>query len=212
MSTPQAPNNNPGSGLVSMADQFQGLPMTDLIGGPLKAACDAEIMLANATANFIQSVGFQPDPNAPTDPTKRTVRTAEFQYTRYAPPADGSSTTPVAEKMQIEVPLLAIVRVPTLFIDTVDVTFDMEVRSAESSQQKTDTSGSFEAQAQVGWGIFSASINIKGSVASSSSSTRSSDNSAKYHVEVHAKDSGMPEGLSRVLDLLQQAITPQKVA
>lgn len=210
MSSPTPPSNG---GLVNMAEQFQGLPMTDLIGGPLKAACDAEIMLANATATFIQSVGFQPDPAHPDDPTQLVVRTAEFQYTRYAPPAAGAtSTDPVAEKMQIEVPLLAIVRVPTLFIDTVDVTFDMEVRSASSSQEQTQSQGSFEAQAKVGWGIFSASIDIKGSVSSSSSNTRSSDNSAKYHVEVHAKDSGMPEGLSRVLDLLQQAITPQKVA
>ena len=35
--------------------------------------------------------------------------------------------------------------------------------------------------------------------------TRQSDNSAKYHVQVHAKDSGMPKGLARMLDMLATA-------
>ncbi len=33
-------------GLISVANQFSGLDMAKLIGGPLKAACDAEMMLA----------------------------------------------------------------------------------------------------------------------------------------------------------------------
>ena len=41
-------------GLVNMSNQFAGLPMRDLIGGPLQAACDAQNMLAAATSNFIQ--------------------------------------------------------------------------------------------------------------------------------------------------------------
>ena len=36
--------------LVKMAEEFGGLPMESLIGGPLQAACDAQTMLAGATA------------------------------------------------------------------------------------------------------------------------------------------------------------------
>lgn len=46
--------------LIDMASQFKGLPMADLIGGPLRAACDAQIALANATATFVKVVGFKP--------------------------------------------------------------------------------------------------------------------------------------------------------
>lgn len=52
---------------------------------------------------------------------------------------------------------------------------------------------------------------FKGAVSSHQSNTRSSDNSAKYHVEVHAKQAGMPEGLSRVLDILATAVQPASV-
>ena len=37
--------------LVNMSSQFSGLPMKDLIGGPLQAACDAQTLLASASAN-----------------------------------------------------------------------------------------------------------------------------------------------------------------
>ena len=50
-------------GLVKMSDQFGGLPMDQLIGGPLKAACDSQVQLAKATADFIQNVGLETDAN-----------------------------------------------------------------------------------------------------------------------------------------------------
>lgn len=45
--------------------------------------------------------------------------------------------------------------------------------------------------------------------ATSNTNTTGSDNPAKYHVRVRAKDSGVPEGLSRVLDMLNTSIQPQ---
>jgi hypothetical protein len=59
-----------------------------------------------------------------------------------------------------------------------------------------------------GWGCFSATVHVEGSVAAHKENTRSSDNSAKYHVQVLAEDTGMPEGLARVLDILHTAIQP----
>ena len=59
-----------------------------------------------------------------------------------------------------------------------------------------------------GWGCFSATVHVEGSVATHKENTRSSDNSAKYHVQVLAEDTGMPEGLARVLDILHTAIQP----
>ena len=44
--------------MAAIADQFKGLDMGSLIGGPLTAAADASIMLADSTADFINHVGF----------------------------------------------------------------------------------------------------------------------------------------------------------
>jgi len=54
-----------------MEDQFRGLPMADLIGGPLQAACEAQMRLAEATAEFIRNVGFDIDPTGLRPPVMR---------------------------------------------------------------------------------------------------------------------------------------------
>ncbi|HEU5137495.1 MAG TPA: DUF2589 domain-containing protein [Steroidobacteraceae bacterium] len=203
--------------LVNMSSQFKGLPMGDLIGGPLSAACDAQVKLAQATADFIKLIGFMPpDPANATAP--QATRTATFRFKRPvdAPPqpAGGTGTAVVPiyeEEVEITVPLLAIVKVPALSITTVDVNFDMEVKSSFSSKESQDLSASASLDASINWGIFSAKVHIQGSVATHKENTRTSDNSAKYVVSVHAEDKGMPEGLARVLDILQSAVAPRKV-
>lgn len=203
-------------GLVDMSSQFKGLPMGDLIGGPLNAACEAQIRLANATADFIQKVGFkQPKKDAkPEDPW--LPRTVMFKFDRPAQvPTLPESKVPgdanAIETVDIEVPMLAIIRIPNLGIDRVDITFDMEVKSSTSDTTKADQQATLDAEAKVGWGMFSATVKIHGSVSAHQEHTRTSDNSAKYHVEVHASDRGTPEGLARVLDILQSAAVPKKI-
>lgn len=206
--------------LVNISSQFKGLPMSELIGGPLAAACDSQIKLAQATANFIRSVGFLPPPpdpnNATPDPNAvGGTRTALFRFKRPVDnldPATKADQPFAEEEVELEVPLLAIVKVPNLSIYTVDVNFEMEVKSSFTAKESQDYSASMQSEMKFGWGLFSAKVNIQGSVASHKENTRTSDNSAKYTVAVHAEDKGMPEGLARVLDILQTAAAPRKVS
>ena len=198
------------SELVDMASQFKGLPMGDLIGGPLSAACDAQVKLANATADFIKYIGFLP----PTGDDKNgvgAVRTAHFGFVRQIanPNAPGTTTD---EHVSLDVPLLAIVKIPSLSITKVDITFDMEVKSSFSAKESQDAQAKMAADVSVGWGPVSVKVHVEGSVASHKENTRSSDNSAKYHVQVLAEDGGMPEGLARVLDIMHSAIQPRPTA
>ncbi len=67
------------------------------------------------------------------------------------------------------------------------------------------------AQARIGWGPFSAKVNISGSISTHKENTRSTDQSAKYHVQLHAADDGMPEGLARVMGMISQAVAPKSI-
>lgn len=204
--------------LVNMSDQFQGLPMDSLIGGPLTAACDSQIKLARATADFIKVIGFMPPEDIKSEVGK--TRTALFQFKRPVEipgqtGKDGAALTAPTikeEQVELEVPLLAIVNVPNLTITSVDVTFDMEVKSSFETKSSSDKEGSLQAEAKVGWGPFSAKVSVQGKVSSHKESTRKSDNSAKYHVAVHAEDRGMPEGLARVMDILQTSVAPKSIS
>lgn len=190
---------------LPIANQFSGLDMAALIGGPLKAACDAQSMLARSTLNFIEEVGLEKaDENG-----VRRIRTANFSFNRAT--EDTGDGNVLNEEVEMKVPLLAIVNVPALSIEMVDITFDMEVKSSESSQSTNDKTGELDATAGLKIGPFSMNVKIKGSVSCHESNTRSSDNSAKYHVQVRANQQKTPEGLSRMLDILSGAIAPSSV-
>lgn len=189
----------------TIANQFSGLDMHSLIAGPLLAACEAQSMLAASTARFIQDVGLEKTEDGKTS----KVKTASFSFQRGVLGENGRSTG--VETVNMQVPLLSIVKIPTLAIDDMNITFDMEVKSAESSESSSDKEGSLDANAKIGFGPFSAKVNIKGSIACHEKNTRSTDNSAKYHVSVHAKDFGTPEGLARMLDILATASTPLEI-
>lgn len=186
----------------SIGDQFKGLDMHSLIAGPLLAACEAQSMLAASTAKFIQEVGLETSG----DGKVSKVKTTAFSFQRGLLGENGQSTG--TETVKMEVPLLSIVKIPTLAIDDMNITFDMEVKSAESSEKTNDKNGELNADAKFGFGVFQAKVNIKGSIACHEKNTRTTDNSAKYHVSVHAKDFGTPEGLARMLDILATASTP----
>lgn len=195
--------------LVKMGDQFSGLDMGALIGGPLKAACDAQSMLANSQLSFISEIGWYTD-----EAQKTKVRTASFSFTRSAgAEAKDAESKPEqqTELVELNVPLLALVNVPSLAIDKVNITFDMEVKSSTSSESTQNKSASISAGAGGKFGGFHFDVKIKGSVSCHDKNTRTSDNSAKYHVEVTASQQPTPEGLSRMIDILNTAIIPTKV-
>lgn len=187
---------------TEISKQFGSLPMSTLLGGPLQAACNAQMQLANATANFIKTVGLTP--KDPSDPNSELVaRTVEFKYKQAREDGGGFND------MVIETPLISIVRVPNLSINSMDITFDMEVKTTDEHKDSTDTSAELNASAKYGGLFFKTNVNIKGSVSSHRENTRKTDTTAKYHVELHASDAGQSEGLSRILDIMYAAIQPK---
>lgn len=181
---------------MSIAEQFAGLDMQNLIGGPLMATANANMYMAQATAEFINDVGIDADGK---------VRTASFGYEKRTANEDGTSNV---DTMKVDVPMLSIVPIPNLQVDEVNILFDMEVKQSEKAESNTDWGGSLTGSMNLG--IFK--VSITGNVSSHSSNTRSSDNSAKYHVDVRATNHGTPEGVARVLDIMASCVSPTMVS
>ena len=189
---------------MSVASQFSALPMESLIGGPLQAAATAQGQLASITSDFITNVGLEDDGG------QLKARTVAFNYDK---PIKTSSTDPTSgevtdtwdvKPMSLNVPLLTIVKSPNLQVKKVNVTFDMEVKASSASQSTNTRDVSVDAS----WSGWGAKVKFHGAVSNKQESQRSSDTSAKYHVDVKALDEGAPEGLMKVLDILGEAIQP----
>ena len=191
---------------MSVASQFSALPMSSLIGGPLQAAATAQGTLANITSDFINNVGLQDDGQG-----NLSARTVDFKYQKpvktTTTAADGTVTdTWDKQEMDLQVPLLTIVKAPNLQVKEVDINFNMEVKASSASSNENSQNASVDASWK-GWG---AKVKFHGSVSNKNTSQRSSDTSAKYEVKVLAKDDGAPEGLMKVLDILGEAIQPSE--
>lgn len=180
---------------MAIAEQFAGLDMEQLIGGPLSAAANASKQLADSTAEFINQIGF--DDNG-------KVRTVAFAYQKRSMNEDGTSNL---DEMNVQVPILAIVPIPNLQVDEVNILFDMEVKQSEKSEKSLDLGATISGSLNMG--VFK--VSVTGNVSAHSSNTRSSDNSAKYHVDVRATNHGTPEGLARVLDMMAANVAPMLV-
>ena len=196
------------TGLIK--DQFSGLDMEQLIGGPLRAICNAQSMLAAATVKFIEDVGFEESTDAQEGESGiRKIRTAKFVFDRDVHEVNGEKTG--QETVVMSVPLLSLAKIPSLETDEINISFDMEVKSSESSESANDKNSSADGNFNSGIGLFKAKVNIKGPIAGHDNNRRNTDNSAKYHVELRAKDGVTPEELAKMMDILTSEGTPKSV-
>lgn len=179
---------------MAIAEQFAGLQMDQLIGAPLCAAVDANLQLVESTADFIRNVGFDDAGN---------VRTVAFGYQRFSDNRDGTGNL---EELQVNIPLLAVVPVPNLQVDEVNLLFDIEVKQSERREASMELGASASGKLGV------LKVGITGNISAHQNNTRSTDNSAKYHLDIRAANHGTPEGLARVLDMIAANMTPVLVS
>ncbi|WP_115718183.1 DUF2589 domain-containing protein [Gallaecimonas mangrovi] len=204
-----------GPELVSMAQQFTGLPMRSLIGGPLKAAAEANSMMAVTQTNFMLDTCFIKSTSGETESLTPIMVTMEI--TRGVISEDDSGTATIQNvTTQFDIPLLTIIPLNALGVDNVQVDFEMEVKSSysaetsQSSSESTSEQGSFAAK--LGNGFFS--VEVKGSVSHDSKSESASSNSyqksnnAKYTVSVHAGQLQLPEGVTTIIQAFTNSISP----
>lgn len=181
---------------MSIAEYFKGLPMSDLIAGPLVATCDAQRKLAAAAYEYMVKVGFK-EGDATKDPNL-----IKFTLERPVEILGKIETN----KLEVQAPFLGLVPIPVLLVDTINVDFQMEVTSTTSSttDKKAEVSSDIDSKS-----FFSpVKVEMHGKVSTSKENTRSTNQTAKYQVHVSASQQPPSEGLSRLMDILASCTAP----
>ncbi len=177
------------------ASDFKTLPLDVVIAQPLVAAVNAQKLAADATVAFVKSMmngdGTAASPYTPT--------TVDFSTTIQG----GDAASP--QKVVISAPLLSIVPIPHLRIDSLSVSFKYEVsQSVTASQSKTyGVNADFKAGSKL-LPIFSGEIS--GNLTSSAKQDSTTNRSGSIDIEMHASEGPIPEGLAKILNLLALAI------
>lgn len=206
--------------LLSMAQQFTGLPMDSLIGGPLNAAAKANAAMAMTQTKFMLDTCFNSTGTAP-DVTLTPVMISMSLTRGVITPANPDATPPTQTDIQevvttFDLPLLTIIPLNSLGVDNVDINFEMEVKSSygEEESQASSTKVAAEAswEVKIGWGPVSATVTGSASYdkedTSSFSSHYEKSNTAKYTVNVHAGQLPLPKGVNTIIEAYALAIQP----
>lgn len=199
--------------LLSMAQQFTGLPMDSLIGGPLNAAATANASMAMTQTKFMLDTCFTADADNSFKPVMIKMSLTRGLIT--VDPATGENKV-VPFTTAFDLPLLTIVPINSLGVDEVDITFEMEVKSSFGNTQSAESNKEMAAkatlEAKFSIGPFSCSITGSASYSSSDKSSSNShyeaSNSAKYTVHVHAAQLPVPKGVNTIIQAFTDAISP----
>lgn len=201
--------------LVSMAQQFSGLPMEDLIGGPLNAAAKANAAMAMTQTRFLMETCFDKTEDGSKISYKPIMIEMSLERGVLDKDKDGKLIVTTVET-KFNLPLITIIPINSLGVNNVDISFEMEVKSSfseteqESHTKETQGEGSFESK--LGWGPLSVSIKGSASYSSQDSSTHDThyekSNSAKYTIKVQAGQLPVPKGVNTIIEAFTQAIQP----
>lgn len=197
------PATNEGGLKAGVTDNFKGLPMRELIGGPLFAAAEAQEKLAGIALDYYKRIAFYDEGEKGIDGSeakKGDTRILKFKVNRPVE-QDGEMTQ---MEQTVEAPFIGLVPIPSLLIDRVDVDFQMEVTDTNTSHSKEDTETTASASAK--W--FTIQASISGKVSSSRENTRTTNQTAKYQVHVSASQQPQTEGLSKLMDIMASCIEP----
>ena len=190
--------------MADITSQFSGLPIEDLIVSPLVGMAKGQAQLNDVTWRYISEVAFTKDKDGNT-----TARALDVQMNRVMTnPEDGSQSI---QKIYTQVPMLPLVPLPSLAITSADIEFTMEVKTSEVDKSSTDTEASFQASASGGFWGMKYSVSMAGKVSTHKENTRSTDNSAKYNVKVHAEQLPATEGMMKLSDYLTQMLEPSLI-
>ena len=163
---------------------MQAIPFSSMIGGPLNACIEAQAMA-----------------NTDEKGQKSAVMVA-FSFNRGG------------RMVQLNVPLLTIVPIPYIAINTIDINFKASISASSSTASETtehtEAGGELGAKAELNLGLFSMEANLKANYSSKKDSKATAE--SKYSVEstidvaVKAGQEGMPAGMAKVLELLGSAL------
>jgi len=178
--------------------EFQKIPLDFIIATPLLTTINAHRQAAETTLAFITKLLNKPaDGNGPSG-----VDNLQFKMVVNEVDSTGKS---VKVEREISVPLITLVKVPSLNFDSMSVSFNYNI----SQISKEVNTNAQQAKLDIGTtgilkGFFNASL--VGSVEHSRTRETTSNRGGTLEVKVNVSESQLPAGLQKILDALVENI------
>jgi hypothetical protein len=178
--------------------EFQKIPLDFIIATPLLTTINAHRQAAETTLAFITKLLNKPaDGNGPGGVDNLTFKMKVSEV--------GTDGKPVETTREISVPLITLVKVPSLNFDSMSVSFNYNI----SQISKEVNTNAQSAKLDIGTtGILKGFLNasLVGSVEHSRTRETTSNRGGSLEVKVNVSESQLPAGLQKILDALVENI------
>lgn len=181
--------------MADIKQQFTGLPLGLLVCTPIIEVAKGQAELCRVYLDYVFKLAYK---DGKQDGEANVIK---FKLNR--PVIDGEGNISQQE-IEVSAPLISLVPVPAFTMDEATVQFTMEVKEqvVDTSSKDTSTSSQFGASF---WGF---NAQLSGSVTTSASNTRSTDQSAKYNIYARASQQPPAEGMAKLSTIFASVIEP----
>ena len=180
--------------MPDFGQELSELDFENIIGGPLSAVVEAQAVSAMSTIDFIQDIGLKLEDG------KISPIMAKFEYFKQVQNDDGAMEEALHT---LNVPVLSIVPIPYITFNDLWINFNATLNSVERRTFEAANKTVIKAKGRV-WGV-----KFKGKFARKKEKKGVGTVEKTYNmsVKVHAVQDEMPEGMERVVNILEQMAT-----
>ncbi|MCA0350563.1 MAG: DUF2589 domain-containing protein [Chloroflexi bacterium] len=191
--------------MLSQGKELTAIDFSHIIGGPLVAVINAQAQAARVTANFLQSVAFEPYQD--NQPAK--LKTVEFDFQQVVAGLPDS----LGDQSKIKVPLITMIPIPFIRVD--NMTIDLNVNLHDTNVTKISNDFMFKSEENssegggfLGWGE-KCSMQATVSDQNTFQNDQTTDDTYSLKVTVHAVQDQMPAGMSQIIGIFSTVVQQQ---
>lgn len=176
--------------------EMRNIPYSEIIGGPLNAAVDANTRASEVAADFIMNVAFQESDDFSVFSDAKEPVYVTFNYHKQTVDDSGETSR---DEFELKVPLLLLLHVPYFEVENVTIDFNVKLNSVRKR--------GIEETGNVGGGLSLAWFTVGGSYQRTDKRSQKIQRTYDQSVHVEAGSIEPPAGVTRILDVLEQTIT-----
>jgi len=187
---PPAPEEANAAPTVTPAE-FAKIPLEFIIATPLLTAIEAHKAAASTTLNFIESL---------------KDKTVNFKIKIDETDENGNIT----KSQDVAVPLLSIIKVPSLNFDSLSVSFNYNISQVYKQEDKSLQKAELKASTKGALAAF-IDASLTGSIEHSRTRENISNRGGSLEIKLHVSETQIPAGLDKVLSAIVENIPfPEK--
>ncbi|MDX2361876.1 MAG: DUF2589 domain-containing protein [Crocinitomicaceae bacterium] len=185
--------------MARQLSELQSLPFHQIIGAPLTAIVEGQAQAAQATAEFIERVGFiQPEDGSNGEIGK--LRMVSFSYSK-------TDMEGELKQYKLEIPLLSMVPIPSIEVKEAELEFNIKVADVQKVQGQTQVS---DSSAQPGDWMAKERIELRTTMGKmQNSESRKTD--IQMNVKIKLQQADIPEGVQHLFRVMGQTINSEEI-